>query len=246
MYTNPTMMRIQKYLSEQGIASRRQAEALIIAGQVLLNGKVVKELGIQIDPTKDRITLSGGAKNKLSQKETVIINKPPEITSSRKSDEGKTIYDLFPKFNHLDIVGRLDRASEGLLLLSNDGVVAKAITGDEHLTEKEYVVSVRETISPSKIKTMETGIKLDDGMTLPAKAKLMSPNQFSIVLREGRKHQIRRMCDYLQLTVTKLKRVRIGEIKLGNLKHGEFRTLGRSEVESLKKVVRPNKSISKS
>lgn len=231
-------IRIQKHLSEVGIASRRKAEELILAGQVSVNGKVVRELGTQIDPKKDKVEVSQKGKNTLSKSETVIVHKPRDITSSRKQDEGKTIYDLLPQFSHLDIVGRLDKASEGLLLLSNDGVVAKAITGDKHLTEKEYVVTVRENISPNKIEAMERGIKLEDGMTLPAKAKLLGENQFSIVLREGRKHQIRRMCDYLKLTVTKLKRVRIGEIRLSNLKSGEFRILKNNEVESLKKVLR--------
>ena len=231
-------MRIQKYLSEQGIASRRQAEKLIAEGLVAVNGKVVKEMGVQIDPTKDKVSILRAGQNKLDQKTTIIVYKPRDIASSRMQSEGTTIYDIMPEFNHLDIVGRLDKASEGLLLLSDDGVVAKAITGDKHLTEKEYVVTVRETISPKKIQSLEEGIMLEDGMTLPCKTEVFDAHSFGIILHEGRKHQIRRMCEYLHLNVTELKRVRIGAIELGKLKSGQARTLTAKEVASLKKVLR--------
>lgn len=224
-------MRIQKYLSEQGIASRREAEQLIVAGLVSLNGKIVTEMGVKIDPEKDKITVRN---DRTPKKTTVIIYKPRGVASSRNRAEGKTIYQLLPQFNDLNIVGRLDKESEGLLMLSDDGVIAKAVTGDAHKTEKEYIVSVREDIAPGRLKTLEKGIMLEDGMTLPCVISNINKFTFHITIREGRKHQIRRMCEYLKLTVTELKRIRIGSITLGKLRSGDFRKLSSQEIISLK------------
>lgn len=225
-------MRIQKYLSLQGLASRREAERLLLAGRITVNGSVVRTLGTQIDPEKDSISITTPSGKKVS-KETVALHKPRGITSSRNSREGKTIYQLFPQYKHLHILGRLDKESEGLLLLSNDGVLAKVITGREHSTEKEYEVTVQETITPSSLRPLEKGITLPDGPTLPAHTKLLGTHSFLITLQEGRKHQIRRMCEHLRLTVTKLKRVRIGTLKLQSLQVGESRALSSKEVELL-------------
>ena len=227
-------MRIQKYMSEQGIASRREAERLIKAGVVAINGVVVREMGVQIDPAKDTLTLLPAAQRQIQQKTTVVMYKPRDITSSRIKSEGKNVYDLYPKFAKLDIVGRLDKASEGLLMLSDDGVIAKAVTGDKHLMEKEYTISVREETNAGRLKSLEQGIQLEDGPTLPCKTQFLDKHNFRIILREGRKHQIRRMCEHLHLTVTQLKRIRIGPIMIGKLKQGEFRLLTPQEIAQLK------------
>ena len=227
-------MRIQKYLSEQGIMSRREAEAYIRAGKILVNGKVAL-IGEKIDPEKDKIKIVG-EENKAIAKETIIINKPRGIVSSRIKSEGKTIYDLFPQYGHLHITGRLDKESEGLILLTNDGVLAKKITGDKHEIEKEYNVSVREDVQDTQLRAMAQGLRLRDGKTLPAKTSRLGRREFSIVLKEGRNHQIRRMTDKVRLTITNLKRVRIGGITLGSLKEGGVRKLNQKEIESLKRV----------
>jgi pseudouridine synthase len=228
------MMRIQKYLSQAGICSRREAEDLIRRGLVSVNGSVVREMGVQIDPTTDRVEVIGKAKQELASKTTIVLYKPRDITSSRMKNEGKTVYDLFPQFQKLDIVGRLDRASEGLLMLSNDGAVARAVTGDHHGTEKEYTVSVREETNAGRLKSLEQGVELEDGLTLPCSTQLLDKHTFRIILREGRKHQIRRMCEYLHLTVVQLKRIRIGPITLGNLRPGTWRACTPAEVQALK------------
>src|SRR3989344_1512090 len=228
-------MRIQKYMSEQGIASRREAERLIKEGLVTLNGKVIREMGVQIDPAKDQVKILASAKAKLLQKTSVVFYKPRGIASSRLRNEGQTVYDLLPQFIKLNIIGRLDKASEGLLLLSDDGVIAKAVTGNQHLVEKEYLVKVREEVNAGRLKKLEPGIKLEDGPTLPVKTKFLDQHTFIITLREGRKHQIRRMCAFLNLTITNLKRLRIGPLKLSNLQPGKFRLLTPQEVSSLKK-----------
>ena len=226
-------MRIQKYLSEQGVASRREAEKLIKAGLVKLNGVVVREMGVQMDPAKDKITVSP-VRPGATAKTTIALNKPRGIACSTVQTEGKTVHDAYPQFKHLNIVGRLDKASEGLLLLSDDGLVTKAVTGDKHLVEKEYQVVVREDVNAGRLKSLEPGIVLEDGPTLPCTTKFLNKHAFLITLREGRKHQISRMCEYLHLTVVRLLRVRIGPIDLDHMKSGTFRTLTAAEIQRLK------------
>lgn len=227
-------MRIQKYMSEQGLASRREAERLIKRGLVSVNGTVIREMGVQIDPVKDKVAVLPFAAREIASKKTVVLYKPRGIASSRVRAEGKSVYDLFPQFDGLDIIGRLDKASEGLLMLSDDGVIAKAVTGAAHVMEKEYEVVVREDVNAGRLKMLEPGIKLEDGVTLPAKTQFINKHVFRITLREGRKHQIRRMCEFLHLTVVALKRLRIGPILLGNMKSGEFRVLSAEESAKLK------------
>jgi pseudouridine synthase len=228
-------MRIQKYLSEQGICSRREAEEFIKRGLVSVNGTVVREMGVQIDPATDVIKVLEFAQREIHRKTTVALYKPRGVASSRMRSEGRTVYDMFPQFEKLDIVGRLDKASEGLLILSDDGVVAKAVTGEAHIIEKEYTVSVREEVNTGRLKSLEPGIELEDGPTLPCKTQLLDKHNFRIILREGRKHQIRRMCEHLHLTVVQLKRIRIGAITLAGLKPGDFRILSPIEVAKLKR-----------
>jgi pseudouridine synthase len=229
-------IRIQKYLSERGILSRREAEKFMKEGLIAVNGKVVRELGTKVDPEKDRVEVIGAAATKLRSKMTVAVYKPRGILSSKNEKEGKTIFETLPQFKDLNSVGRLDGESEGLLLLSNDGVLTSVVTGADHLIEKEYEVKVREKIRPNMIVKMQEGIMLEDGPTLPAKVKATDSNSFSIILREGRKHQIRRMTSALRLTVTKLKRVRVGEITLKGLHPGGFRMLTADEIRELKSV----------
>ena len=229
------MLRIQKYLSEKGMCSRREAEELIKRGLVSVNGIIVREMGVRIDPDVDVVNVLPEAAIELGNKKTIVLYKPRDIASSRSKDEGRTVYDMFPQFNELDIVGRLDKASEGLLMLSDDGVVARAVTGAHHGIEKEYVVNVREHINISELKAIESGIELDDGPTLPVTITPLGNRAFSIVLREGRKHQIRRMCEYLHLNVVSLKRVRIGFLTLGDMKPGDFYVLSVDELSALKR-----------
>ncbi len=227
-------MRIQKYLSQQKILSRREAEAYIRKGLIKLNGQIVKEMGVQMDPESDRVEVLRPVENATNKKITVAVNKPRGIVSSKVESEGETIFQMLPRFAHLNTVGRLDKESEGLILLSNDGTVTNAVTSDKHLIEKEYEVSVRESITQGKLKKMAEGLNLEDGPTLPATTEPIGPNSFTLIIKEGRKHQIRRMCAALQLTVTNLKRIRIGDIRLGKLKSGDYRALTEKEITDLK------------
>ncbi len=218
-------MRIQKYLSQKRIMSRREAEEYIRQGKILLNGQVVKEMGVQIDPEKDKIEVLKSFGSAQDKKITVAVYKPRGIICSKNPAEGKSIFDVFPQFSELNTVGRLDKESEGLLLLSNDGVVTAKITGEDHSVEKEYEVTTREPIMPNHLRKIEEGIMLDGKKTLPAKAKRLGKNSFSLILREGRNHQIRRMADTVHLTIERLVRVRIGDITLSGLTPGKSRVI---------------------
>jgi len=226
----PEKIRVEKFLSEQGIMSRREAQALIKTGGILLNGKKMKETGIKIDPSVDKVTVANHGHVTLAKKETVAVYKPRGVISSKDTDGVQTIFDVFPDFAHLNTVGRLDKESDGLILLSNDGMVTKMVTGKEHDIEKEYVVEVREDITPAMMARMCKGIKLKDGWTKPAHAEKIDKHTFRIILTEGKKHQIRRMSDACRLTIKSLKRIRVGNIELGGMYAGQWKKINRKDI----------------
>lgn len=223
-------MRIQKYFSQQKILSRRETEEHIRLGKIKVNGEIVKDLGRQIDPTRDKVEIIGEIREKI----TVLFHKPRSISSSKVKSEGKNIFDLVPQFNNLNTIGRLDKESEGLILLTNDGILAKIVVGQEHLVEKEYLVEVKEKLNQSKMNALSKGMILEDGPTLPTKAKLLDEHIFLITLREGKNHQIRRMTNKLRLTIKTLRRIRIGHLSIDDLPIGDFRHLAKEEVEKVK------------
>ncbi len=215
-------MIIQKYLVEKGICSRREAEALLKAGLLQVNGERAKP-GVPLKPT-DVVTIHPVAKERLEAKVTVAVYKPRGIMCSRSKAEGKNVFHVFPKWRLLNTVGRLDKESEGLLLLSNNGIITKRITGDTHETEKEYEVTTQEDVFTGKMQPFVNGMQLSDGPTLPAKVEIVNRHTFRITLREGRNRQIRRMCGQINLTIDSLKRIRIGSITLGNMQPGDSRS----------------------
>lgn len=223
--------RLERYIAHKGLASRREAKSLINRGLVLVNNKVTREPGLGIDPEFDIITLKT---NSVPPRETVLIYKPRGIETTATSADTEDIHSRFPQFKHLSPIGRLDRDTDGLILLSNDGTLTRIITGPQSMVEKEYQVTVREVITPEIIRRMETGIVLDRKKTLPTTAIRIDKNTFTIVLREGRKHQIRRMCDACRLTVTSLKRIRIGHLTIGKMVPGWFKVITQSDVDRLK------------
>ena len=226
-------MNLQKYFSQQKIFSRRETEKYIKSGNIQVNGAIVTNPATQVDPDKDKIEVVG----QIEAKTTIIFNKPRGINSSKVESEGKNIFDLLPQFKNLNAIGRLDKESEGLIILSNDGVLTSIITGQEHKVEKEYIVEVREKLNQTKMNTLSKGMLLNDGLTLPAKAEMINEHTFSIILKEGRNHQIRRMADKIGLTVLNLKRIRIGSIQLGMLKPGDYIQAEENEVSQFKKQV---------
>jgi len=229
------LLRIEKYLSEQGIMSRREAKKYLLEGLITVNGKL-PQAGDKINPEIDILEYHPKIKKSLSEKITVAVYKPRGVVSSKDTDKGKNIFSSFPQFSELNTVGRLDKESEGLILLSNDGMITKAITGKDHLVEKEYFVTVRENFLPWMAKKMSDGMKLDDGWTLPAKATRFDEHSFKIILKEGRKHQIRRMANECKLTINSLKRIRVHTITIDGMMPGNFRKLSLQEIESIKKA----------
>ncbi len=240
------MMRIQKYLSQIGVMSRREAEAAMREGRIRVNGQNVPPTGILIDPENDKVEVLPAAgtveKQAAQTKITVAVYKPRGVVCSMNPAEGETVFEAFPQYKNLHIVGRLDKESEGLLLFSNDRVITSAVTGSDHLVPKEYIVTVREKILPSHIRKMAEGIVLDGQKTLPAEAGILGDHKFSLIIREGRNHQIRRMTDFLRLTIERLVRVRIGNITLKGLGPGASRTLTSQEIAALKNLKFSQKS----
>ncbi len=228
----PNQERLERHLAHTGLASRREAKTAITKGWVTVNGKVIREPGFGIDITKDKVKITGG----LGQsKETILLYKPRGIETVKTSPDSADIHTKFPQFAHLAPVGRLDKDSEGLILLSNDGVLARAITGEKSTIEKEYQVKVREDVIPALLKRMESGIRLDGEITLPCLTHKISRNEYTITLTEGRKHQVRRMANACKLTVTRLVRIRIGDLKIGKMTAGNFKRLPESIIQEMKK-----------
>jgi len=231
-------IRLQKFLADAGIASRRAAEQIILEGRVRVNGKFVRLLGTKIDPERDEVILEGKiirARKKLY----VALNKPPGCVCSHNDELGRpTIYDLLPKeWQIVNSVGRLDFNSEGLIFLTNDGQFALRLTHPRYGVRKKYVVTVEGKIEPAMLAEFTRGI-FHGGERLKAeKAHLVSAsNSRSVVeleLAEGKNREVRRMFESQNILVKKLQRIQIGKIKLGELKLGKWRTLTETEIKTL-------------
>jgi len=231
-------MRLQKFLAESGVASRRASEAIILAGRVKINGKVIQILGTKIQPGHDRIEVDGQP-IKVRRKIYIALNKPPGFLCTRKDPEGRrTVSDLLPtEWEHLTTVGRLDRESEGLIFLTNDGDFSLHLTHPRYGVHKIYRAAVEGKVEMPMLRRFLAGIK-DAGETLKAeKARLITAsNSRSVVeleLAEGRNREVRRLFASQELEVTRLQRIQIGRIKLGELPTGKWRTLTEPEIKSL-------------
>ena len=223
--------RLEKHLAQSGLASRREAKEIIRKGFVTVNGKKVREPGFGIFPT-DKIIIKKGVQE---NKETILFYKPRGIETSKTDPNNIDIHDKFPQFAHLKPIGRLDKDTEGLILLSNDGVLAKTITGENSTIEKEYRVTIREDVMPVLLKKMENGIMLDGVPTKPCVTKKINNREYTITLTEGRKHQVRRMANACNFTVTRLVRIRIGNLTVGKMTAGNFKFLSNEQIIQFKK-----------
>jgi pseudouridine synthase len=229
-------IRLQKYIADCGVTSRRKAEELIGHGKVTVNGKLADQQGIKIDPAKDKVEVDGVPVKPLSKKIYLKLNKPRGIVSSCVSQRGEsTICDLIRDVDErLYPVGRLDQASEGLMILTNDGELANRLMHPRYEHEKEYLVTCRLEVTGYQLQQLKSGIVIEDSKTLPAKVTVIGRKEFSIVLREGKKRQIRLMMEAVGNKVVTLKRVRIKNIQLGDLKPGQYRPLTAEELKSLR------------
>lgn len=223
--------RLEKHLAQSGLTSRREAKEIIKKGFVTVNGKKVREPGFGILPTDEIVIKKGVQENK----ETILFYKPRGIETSKTDPNNIDIHDKFPQFAHLNPIGRLDKDTEGLILLSNDGVLAKTVTGENSTIEKEYRVTIREDVMPVLLKKMEDGIVLDGVPTKPCITQKVSSREYTITLTEGRKHQVRRMANACKFTVTRLVRIRIGNLTIGKMTAGNFKFLSPEQVIQFKK-----------
>ncbi len=233
--------RIQKIIAMMGIASRRKAEDLILSGRITVNGKVAT-IGMKADPERDHIKLDGKILTKSQPKAYLAFYKPKGVITSLSDPEGRPTIKDFLKRVRIRVfpVGRLDYDTEGLILLTNDGDISNSITHPAKKIPKTYLVKVKGSIEGVEISKLSNGIKLEDGMTLPAKVRIIGHSEnnswLEITIYEGRKRQIRRMFDAVGHPVLKLKRVAINGIFLGDLKAGEIRYLTDEEIRHLKRL----------
>jgi 23S rRNA pseudouridine2605 synthase/23S rRNA pseudouridine2604 synthase len=227
------MVRLQKFLSSAGVCSRRQGEEYIKKGYVKVNGEVVIELGTKVDPTRDRIEIDRELIKEAQNRVYIVLNKPKGYVTSCKQPEDKIVLDLIDIPERIFPVGRLDKASTGLLILTNDGLLHHRISHPSHDHEKEYEVVLAKPIPNGALKKMEKGLPMMGTKTRSAKIEKISPTRFRIVLREGKNKQIRRMVRKVGNRVLRLKRIRISNIRLGTLAEGRWRYLTEKEKKGL-------------
>lgn len=231
------MIRLQKFLSESGVTSRRQGEKLIVSGKITVDGQVVRLLGTKVDPVKNQVAINGKL-IRAKAKRFLALNKPPKILCTRHDTHKRpTVFDLLPhNFGHLFTVGRLDSDSEGLILLTNDGEFCQTVSHPRNGMPKTYHVTLAKRVDSGELERLKDGLN-DDGDLLKAKqAKLLHANntrsQVELVLKEGKNREIRRMFKVLGYRVLCLRRIAVGPVKLGELPIGKWRVLSQPEITS--------------
>ena len=234
-------IRLQKFLSQAGVISRRGAEEMIAAGRVKVNGRKA-EIGDKVDPVRDKVVVAGKRVLNTSKKMYIMLNKPRGYVTTMSDEQGrKCVAELVADApERLFPVGRLDRDSEGLLFMTNDGDFANTLTHPSRHVTKSYRVTVRENVTAEMIDTLSTGVDLDGRKTLPADVHIIDKGEnrtvLQFVITEGRNRQIRRMCEFVGLTVIRLKRVEIAGVKLGMLPVGKWRDLNEKEMKHLTNI----------
>lgn len=234
------LMRINKYLAQKGVASRREIDKMIENNEIKVNGKVVVP-GQKVND-KDEITIKGKKLEKKQEKKYYfLLNKPKGVISASKDDRGrKTVTDLINCDERLFPIGRLDFDTEGAILLTNDGEIFNRVIHPKGEVFKEYYVIIKGEIKDKDLSKLARGVMLDDGMTLPAKTKILKResgrSEALISIREGRNRQVRRMFESVNHPVIYLKRLSVGKIKLGDLEVGKYRNLTKDEVNYLKSL----------
>lgn len=236
-------MRINKFMAECGVASRRACDEMILEGRVKVNGKKIDTPGLEINEFNDAVTLDGRRIMLVSKKYYIMLHKPKGYVTTVKDDKGrKTVMELIKIRSRLYPVGRLDYDTEGLLLLTNDGQLAYALTHPSHEVPKTYITKIKGKISDTEVRQLRKGVEIDGKMTLPAVVKIIeTDDEFSrveVTIKEGRNHQIKKMFEVVGKEVVFLKRTAIGPLKLGGLGRGEYKNLTSKEIEILKAIVK--------
>ena len=234
--------RLQKFLANSGIASRRKCEEFILNGRVKVNGKIVKELGTKINPEKDKIEFDNKVVKNKERKVYILLNKPIDYVTTVKDQFNRpTVLDLVKVQEKVLPVGRLDMYTSGALILSNDGDFIYKVTHPKYEVEKTYTVTVRGAITEEDVEKLTNGVKIDDYISGKAKVKILKINEeknfsrIQITIHEGKNREVRKMCETIGKKVLALHRRKIGNLDVKNLDIGEWRYLNKKEVEDLLK-----------
>ena len=236
-------IRLQKYMAECGVASRRKAEEYILDGKVQVNGKIVTELGTKINPNKDVVYFNNRKIENEGKNVYILLNKPiGYVTTTKDQFDRETVLDLIKNVKGRVVpVGRLDMYTSGALILTNDGNFTYKITHPSHEINKTYIATIRGIITEEEVNKLKNGVKIDDYTTRPAKVKIMKTDveknisRIEITIHEGKNRQVRKMCEAIGRNVMALHRTKIGDINVKDLKIGEWRYLTPKEVEKLQK-----------
>ena len=236
-------IRLQKLIAGTGLASRRKAEEMIAAGRVTVNGKTVTELGTKVEPGRDHVKVDGKHLSAAQPFVYLMLNKPKNVVSTLDDPGGRTTVKDYLRGVSVRVfpVGRLDFDSEGLMLLTNNGDLGQALLHPRYHVPKTYLIKVKGVLTDEEIRSLEQGVRLEDGMTGPAQVKKVrkveANSWLEITIREGRKHQVKRMLESVGHSVIKLLRIRMGPLSLGDLQPGEFRFLTDREANALRQLV---------
>lgn len=231
--SNESSTSLNKFISQTGICSRREADKWIEAGRVRINGQLAQK-GNRVG-VGDKVTIDGKLLKARPEMVYIALNKPPGITCTTDRKDRDNIIDFVGHPKRIFPIGRLDKASTGLILLTNDGDIVNDILREEHEHEKEYIVTVNRSVSRSFLEKMSKGVPILGTVTKKCIVRKVGKNTFSIILTQGLNRQIRRMCEFFNYKVVNLKRIRIMHLQLGNLKQGQWRDLSKQELEILKK-----------
>ena len=234
-FENNSTVRINKYLSDSGVCSRRQADRYIEEGKVTIDGKTAK-LGDQVSKNQ-QVRFAGKLLNYVEELILIAFNKPRGIECTEDKNVENNIIDFINYEKRISYIGRLDKDSEGLILLTNDGDLDQLISKGSNYHEKEYVVQVNKAITSDFTKKMSRGVPILDTVTRPCTVIPIDKYTFKIIITQGLNRQIRRMCEYFGYKVTKLRRIRIMNITLGNLQVGTYRNVTETELERLKRDI---------
>ena len=230
------MIRLNKYIAECGICSRRKADILIESGKVLVNDIVIKDLGVIIDDTKDQVKVDGKTISKENKYVYIMLNKPKGYVTTNSEQFGrKSVIDLIDTDYRIFPIGRLDMNTEGLLLLTNDGEFANKLMHPKNKVEKTYIANVKGNITKEKTEHLINGVDIGGYITKPAQVRIISKdkNEIEIKISEGKNRQVRKMCENVGLRVLDLKRTSVGKLNLGNLKIGKYRYLNKNEIDKI-------------
>ncbi len=227
-------MRLAKYLATAGVASRRAAETLVRDGRVTVDGVTVTDPARDVEP-ENAVQLDGASVSADSARVVYALNKPAGVVSTARDPQGRpTVVSLLPSDVRLYPVGRLDIDTTGLLLLTNDGELAHRLTHPRFEVEKTYrAVVANAPVRDSALKALESGVQLDEGRTAPAKVRRLAPDRLELTIHEGRKRQVKRMCELVGHPVKRLERIAFGPLQLGALKPGSYRLLSDPEIQAL-------------